>query len=603
MEIIDAFFVEFGWMLVAAVIAGIISIKVRLPPIIGLIFFGMLIGPNVLGLAGSQSINLLADIGAVLLLFMIGIEFSITKLLLTGLRAILAGFFLITLTFVFIYEIAILAGFDFLTSMYIGAMLSLSSTTIIIKILEQRGLIMRMEVPFLIAILIVEDIIAIFLLTFFSSLKTTGLTNENIFVSVVLSLAILLFTYLILKNIIKKFSDVFLRYQAEDTLVFFSFILGIGMSLIAKGLGLTPSIGAFLAGSIIAALPNGKEFKNAIKPFSLVFSSFFFLSIGMLIDPATLSQNATITLLLIGAFVICVSTLAGFIIYMISSNGKSAVLASLTMIPLGEFSLLIAKESMGSVSINLVEIAAIGALITSLLSSLMVKKFEDIHAFLNKHTPNRVIRRLRAFSKYYNTVIAAFEPGGYFYKLAVKQAKEIIKDVVYVIGAFLLIITISRLFKFDIIVIGFEINFSMLIIIAILLFLIYPIYRIVIAIKKMIDALVTVVLRITSRITAWQILKNGLISVIMILIAVNTPVIVKILKLPGMFNFISIPIALIALFFVWSVLRATPAHTKNLWGKHINIFKRQIIIEPDDMIIQSIAKKTGKPKKGRKSTI
>jgi CPA2 family monovalent cation:H+ antiporter-2 len=159
---------DFAWVLLFAALAGMVSVRLRLPPVAGLLVAGMLIGPNVLRLVELPTIEAFAEIGSVLLLFMIGVEFSIAKLMATGIRAVLSSLLLIFLTFTIMHEIAILLGFDIITSLFIGSMFSMSSTAIMMKILEQKKLVDRQEAPVLVAILIIEDIIAVFMLTFFS---------------------------------------------------------------------------------------------------------------------------------------------------------------------------------------------------------------------------------------------------------------------------------------------------------------------------------------------------------------------------------------------------------------------------------------------------
>jgi len=421
---------DLGLVLLFAVIAGVLSVRLKLPPVAGLLITGMLLGPNVLRIIDLPTIEVFSQIGSVLLLFMIGVEFSITKLLSTGIRAILSSMMLVFLTFTTMHEIALLMGFDPITSLFIGSIFSISSTAIIMKILEQKKLIDRKEVPVLVAMLIIEDIFAVFMLTFFSNLKSGLYIDEDFLVAAIISLTILGFVYIILLRILRKLSVILLRYQAEDTRILFSFTLGIGLSAMASLLGLTPAIGAFLAGSIIAGLPNSHDFENSIRPFSQVFSSFFFLSVGMLISPVALMTSFDLTLILIGSFMLTIMLVTTFAFYLITTNGRSSVFAGLAMIPLGEFSLLIATESVGLTQINLVNIASLSVLITSIFCSLLVHRSDQVHSWLKSHLPAKLLSTLKNSSNYFLNVVSAFEPKGYFYNLLINELKNSIFDII-----------------------------------------------------------------------------------------------------------------------------------------------------------------------------
>ena len=166
------------------------------------------------------------------------------------------------------------------------------------KILEQR-IFKKKGSSVLVTMLIIEDIIAIFVLTFLSNLKRAAYTTESFTWAVFLSFGMLILGYYIFKKILERFSEDFLKYQADDTTILFSFILCIVMSLFATFLGFSASIGAYLAGSLVSTLPKGREMEKAIRPFSLVFSSFFFLSVGMLVDPKIVLSSLPILLVLI----------------------------------------------------------------------------------------------------------------------------------------------------------------------------------------------------------------------------------------------------------------------------------------------------------------
>ncbi|MBI5046683.1 cation:proton antiporter [Candidatus Micrarchaeota archaeon] len=476
---------DFGLVLLFSAIAGIISVRLRIPPVAGLLVVGLMMGPNVLNLVSLPTINAFAELGGILLLFMIGVEFSVTKLLSTGLRAVITSIILVLLSFLIMHEVAILIGLDGLTSIFVASMFSMSSTAIMMKILEQKRLISRQEIPTLIAMLIIEDIIAIFILTILSKVKTGLSDPETIVSALLIAIGVLGFSYLVLRKVISKIADIFLKYQNEDSLILFSFTIGIGMSILASLVGLTPAIGAFLAGSIIAGLPNGRDFENAIRPFSLVFSSFFFLSIGMLIDPSAIANGLTLLLLL--AFLVTVFFVTFVSYFLISSNGRSSIFAGLAMLPLGEFSLLIAKESVGLVPINLVSIASAGVLASSLICSLALDRLEFFYDIYRQFFPSKLLQRLIDASCYFRNVVRAFEPGGYFHTLFMREVKKISGDVVY-LGAVILFLWFARIYlQFSLTLADFTIraDYAALFLLSILSLL--PLFRTLVSFKRLFD--------------------------------------------------------------------------------------------------------------------
>ncbi|MFH1520692.1 MAG: cation:proton antiporter, partial [Candidatus Micrarchaeota archaeon] len=510
--------IDFGIVLLFAALAGIVSVRFKFPPVVGLLFAGMIIGPNLLNFVNPPTIELIAEVGAILLLFMVGVEFSVAKLFSTGLRAVLSGFLLILLTFTIMHEISILLGFDQITALFLASVFSMSSTAIMMKLLEQKKLLNHTEIPLLVTILIIEDIVAVFLLTFFSNMKNGAYDPENIFGAILISLGILIFSYFILLQVIRKLSVIFFRYQTEDTLILFSLALGLGMSSLAALLNLSPAIGAFLAGSVVAGLPNGKDFENSIRPFSVVFSSFFFLSIGMLIDPSALFASLDVTLILVFSFLITVFLATTFAFYLISSSGRSSIFAGLAMLPLGEFSLLIAKESIGVIQLNLVSIVSIGVLISSIVCSLSLRKSDAIYHFLKQKMPHTLLDTLKNASGYFRNVMTAFESRGYFHTKFVSEIYSVRWDIVY-ITASVLIFWFSRSYlQFVILLSDFEIQADHLLFLFLALLLILPSYRLLSSTKRLLDALSVVFSQTTASAKKGHIIRNLTISALFFLV-------------------------------------------------------------------------------------
>lgn len=590
--------VEFGLVLLSAALAVVLSAKLRLPHVAALLVAGMLIGPNVLHLVQLPTIEAFADIGAVLLLFMIGVEFSVAKLLAGGMRPVIASLLIILITFVLMHEAAVLLGFDAISALYVAAIFSMSSTAIMMKILEQKRLVERQETPMLVTILIIEDVIAVFMLTFFSSFNAGA--AGSVLAALALSLCVLAFGYVILQAVLRRLAGLLAGAQSDDALIFFSFTLGIGMSVLASFLGLTPAIGAFLAGSIIAGLPNGRQFEQAVRPFSHLFAPFFFLSIGMLINPPALLASADTALVLIGLFLLTVFASSSFSFFLISSSGRSSIFVGLAMLPLGEFSLLIAKESVGAVGADLVGIASAGVLLTSIACSLALNRSDTLYLLLKRALPPPFIGALRNASGYLRNVVSAFEPHGYFHKLFIHEMKAVAFDAAYVTGAFLLFWFGRPQLQFTVDAFGRALPADALLLGTLTLLSLIPAGRILLSAKKLFDALATIFSRTTPQANKTALVRNVAVAAGFFLLFANSPLMVDALMLPRAFNWLSLLFLALSLFFIWSAIRAASFWFFLQERTRVNLLRSRVMTSGDDLIVVAPASRGRKKAKGKK---
>ena len=242
--------IEVGLIILVSILGGVLAVRFRQPSVLGLLLAGAIVGPHNLGLIKDASIiETTIEIGAILLLFTIGVEFSLSHLFNFGLRAVTIAVIKLGGVFLVSYYTALLLGFGFIMSLYIGVILSITSTVVVIKILEQKGMSKSSELPLLITILILEDIFGVFALTFFSSLNSNAdLAPFNLLAKLILSLAVLAGVYIFLQKMIRPVIKWLIRYSTEDTITFISLGLCGGMSYIESMLGLSPPVGAFPAG-------------------------------------------------------------------------------------------------------------------------------------------------------------------------------------------------------------------------------------------------------------------------------------------------------------------------------------------------------------------
>src|SRR3989338_9195061 len=375
--------VSIGILFLCAIVGGIIATRFKQPAVFGLLLVGAVIGPNSLNLVqDTDMIRMMADFGAILILFIIGLEFDISKLMKLGARSILIGLMKFAIVLFFGYEATLLLGFSSKVALFVGVILSFSSTIVVVKVLKQKEMFSRKEVPLLIAVLIIEDILAVLALTFFSGVNGSSLELISTFEHIVFSIAILIFAYFIVMRILRYGIHIILDNNSDESvLIFLSLGIGALLSYFASYLGLTPSAGAFLAGSLIASLPNAREYGRAIHPYALIFTAIFFISMGTLVDFKVVESNIA----LIGALIltILVSRLIaiGFLTFLFANfKNEQPFFSSIAMISIGEFSLLIAKESQKfNLGIDLVTITAAIIFITAIIMSFSINHSDAMY--------------------------------------------------------------------------------------------------------------------------------------------------------------------------------------------------------------------------------
>ena len=444
--------ISLGILFLCAILGGVIAARFKQPAVFGLLLVGAVIGPYSLNLVqDTNMIKMMADFGAVLILFIIGLEFDVSKLMKLGARSVLIGFLKFAIVLFFGYETTLLLGFSTKVALFIGVILSFSSTVVVVKVLEQKEMFSRKEVPLLIAVLIIEDILAVFILTFFSGIESSS-SLASTFEHIIFSIAILIFAYLVMMKILRYGVNLILKKDSDDSvLTFLSLGIGALFSYFASYLGLTPSAGAFLAGSLIASLPNAKDYGKAIKPYALIFTAIFFISMGTLVDFNVINANIA----LIGALILTVFLsrfiAVGFLTYLLANfKNDQPFFSSIAMISIGEFSLLVAKESQKfSLGIDLVTITASIIFISAILMSIGINYSERVYSSLNSKMPLKTRLRLERISDYMRGFFDQLEIENFFTKKLRSESKIAFMFMILTLFVFFVLRRISLLIKLN----------------------------------------------------------------------------------------------------------------------------------------------------------
>ena len=387
----DTFVTDLAIIMILAGIVTLAFFKIRQPLIIGYLFAGMLIGPlsplwapfladdavtsdtTAVGLLSDISaLNVFAEIGVILLLFVIGIEFPFAKIRSIGKVAIGVGTLGLFMTLGLVFYVCTSMGLEFMDSLFLAAALSISSTAIIVKVLEESGKIKKESSILVLGILIVEDVIAVILIASLESIALVGnVSIEGIIAVVVVAGILIVGTFTVGIRVIPKLVD--RVASAENREILLLAILGVcfGYSLLANVVGLSVAIGAFLAGVLIAESKSAEVSKILSSPIKDMFVAIFFVSVGALMDVSQLENYIFVAIALIAVALSMKlgGNLLGNFIFR-QERGKSLRSAFTLAAPRGEFSIVITKVGVdaGVVSAFLFPLIGIITIITAIIT-------------------------------------------------------------------------------------------------------------------------------------------------------------------------------------------------------------------------------------------
>ena len=403
----ETFVTDLAIIMILAAIVTLAFFKIRQPLIIGYLFAGMLIGPlsplwtSLLPQNGSSgaaagigilsdisALNLFADIGVILLLFVIGIEFPFAKIRSIGRVAMGAGTLGLFVTLGVVFLAASALGLNFMDSLFIAAALSISSTAVIIKILQDTGKIKKESSILVLGILIVEDVIAVILIASLESVALVGAVSiESVVLVAVVAGGLIIGTFTIGRKVIPPLIDKVA--SAENREILLLSVLGVcfGYALLANVVGLSVAIGAFLAGVLVAESKSSEVSKILSSPIKDMFVAIFFVSVGALMDITQLDSYIFIAIALIAVTIAMKfsGNLLGTIAFR-QEKGKSLRSAFALSAPRGEFSIVIVKVGvdMGVVSAFLFPLIGLITIITAFISPFLIRFGDRIIPKLSK---------------------------------------------------------------------------------------------------------------------------------------------------------------------------------------------------------------------------
>lgn len=319
--------------------------KIHLPAIVGFFLTGILVGPYGLGLIKAvHEVEILAEIGIVLLLFAIGMEFSFKRLLQIKKSVLMGGSLQVLFTLFAAFFIARQIGQPFGEAVFLGFLVSLSSTAIVLNIIQARAEIDSPHGRTALAVLIFQDVIIIPMMLFTPFLAgMTDNAGESLLILLAKGIAIILLVIVSAKWIVPKVLYQITRTRSRELFLLSVLVICLAVVWLTASAGLSLALGAFLAGLIISESEYSHQALGNILPFRDVFMSFFFVSVGMLLDAGFLFRQPVLIMLIASGVLLLKTVIAGAVTLLLGYPLRTGVLVGLTISQVGEFSFILSK--------------------------------------------------------------------------------------------------------------------------------------------------------------------------------------------------------------------------------------------------------------------
>src|ERR1043166_1322859 len=381
-------------VLCIAAFTTVVFHRLRQPVVFGYLLAGMIVGPHLPlpFVADESTVRALSELGVILLMFSLGLEFSLRRVVkvagTSGLAALAETSVMIGLGFM----TARLLGWTPIESAFVGAMVAISSTTIVAKAFAERGVRGRVtEVVF--GILIVEDLIAILLVAMLTALATSGTVSAGGLALTSIRLATFLVVLIgIGILIVPRLVRAVMRADLPEMTLVASIGICFAAALIALAFGYSVALGAFIAGSLVAESGEGKRIEVLVRPVRDLFVAIFFVSVGMLIDPRVLVEHWG-AILLLATVVIAGKVVAVTVGAFLTGNGlRPSVQAGMSLAQIGEFSFIIAAvgTAAGAIRLELYPMAIAVSALTTLTTPWLIRAADPVALLVARKLPRSV---------------------------------------------------------------------------------------------------------------------------------------------------------------------------------------------------------------------
>ena len=398
---------------VIMLVAGVVTIlfhRLKQPVVLGYIVAGFIIGPHTppFGLIHDEdTIKTLAELGVIFLMFCLGLEFSLRKLFKVGATAFIAAFLEITLMIWIGYEIGQFFGWSAMDSLFLGAILAISSTTIIVKALNDLKMKNQPFAQLIFGVLIVEDILGIGIIALLSGIAVSGSVSSGEVFSTVGKLSLFMIVALVIGILlVPRLLAYVAKFESNEMLLITVLGLCFGFCLLVVKLEYSMVLGAFLIGAIMAESRQLLKIERLVEPIRDMFSAIFFVAIGLMIDPAILLQYAWPIAVITVAVVLGKMLSCGLGAFLAGNDGKTSLRVGMGLSQIGEFSFIIAALGMTLqvTSDFLYPVAVAVSAITTLLTPYLIRGADPLSHHLARIMPQRMSRVFGMYGEWLRSI-------------------------------------------------------------------------------------------------------------------------------------------------------------------------------------------------------
>jgi CPA2 family monovalent cation:H+ antiporter-2 len=395
---------DLALILAVAAVTTLLFKMIHQPVVLGYIIAGFLVGPHVSlvpTVADSEGIKVWSEIGVIFLLFSLGLEFSFRKLVKVGGSAFITALVGVALMNGIGFLTGYLLGWRFMDRLFLGAILSISSTTIIMRAFAELGVRTKKFAALVLGVLIIQDLVAILLLVMLSTFSITQqFAGKELFVQVFKLLFFLTIWFvggIFLVPTLLKYARKLLN---DETMLIVSIALCLLMVILAVEVGFSAALGAFIMGSILAETTQSERIEELVKSVKNLFAAVFFISVGMMLDPGVLLEHAVPIGVITAVIIIGMSTTFAFGALISGQSLKHSVQTGMSLAQIGEFSFIIASlgATLNVTSSFLYPIAVAASTFTTFTTPFLIKASTPVYKKLEKSLSKKWAGRINRYS-------------------------------------------------------------------------------------------------------------------------------------------------------------------------------------------------------------
>ena len=394
-EVNNGLIADLAWILLLGAVVTLLFKKLKQPVVLGYILAGFLAGPKFTflpSISNLDNIEFWADLGIVVLMFTLGLEFSFRKLMNAGSSAIITALIIITgMTFAG-FGVGKILHLNSINCIFLGGMISMSSTTIILKTLTDLGMRQKKYASLVLAVLIIEDLFAVLMLVLLSSLAVGNVEGMDLLFSIGKLLFFLIIWFLVGVYVLPSFLNKVRNFLNDETMLVVAMGLCFSMAIFSVICGFSLELGAFVMGSILAGTMFAERMEKVVKPIKDLFGAVFFISVGMMVDPSVL-VNYWWEILILAVVVICGMIFFGTLGMLVTGQTlRVAIESGFTLTQVGEFSFIIASlgMSLGVLQQSLYPIIVAVSVITIFTTPYFVKLSQPAYKFIESKLPENL---------------------------------------------------------------------------------------------------------------------------------------------------------------------------------------------------------------------